>query len=410
VSGSEREERTPPGERPASKFDAKKGREACEPSRMELAQQLAAGHSGFVHSEASCADDAPSLRVRQTEAKAAMDWSDACRAQRGKRAPGGEAALPCQNRNNSDQSPKRYRFRAVDGQPGIYKDREGRTWDLHDDGVLVRSGSPSSAEAKAALHLRLNVASFVRHFGREHCLFFTITDQENLHPSDFARRWNHYLRRNGTWILSFIRVLEPQLKGRPHYHLLVAVEWDTRPDDFDWASLFECQEERRARGYSARFRELRSRYSASAAPELVALWSLLRLVLPRYGLGRAETLPLRKGKEAISEYLGKYLEGGLALRRHSWKGCRRVEFDRRSKCAWICCSRAFSWNSIGARKWRFRVGKLGAALGIRELGDLRILLGPRWAYQLREAIMFDSDQQWEGFLSAIAVGHQEHPR
>ena len=48
-------------------------------------------------------------------------------------------------------------------------------------------------------------------------------------------------------------------------------------------------------------------------------------------LSHPELLPLRKGKEAISEYVGKYLESGLTLRRHSWKGCRRVEFDRRAK-------------------------------------------------------------------------------
>jgi hypothetical protein len=53
-------------------------------------------------------------------------------------------------------------------------------------------------------------------------------------------------------------------------------------------------------------------------------------VLPRYGLGRAELLPIPKGKEAISEYVGKYLEAGLVIRKHSWKGCRRVEFDRRA--------------------------------------------------------------------------------
>ena len=43
-------------------------------------------------------------------------------------------------------------------------------------------------------------------------------------------------------------------------------------------------------------RELRARYKASAAKELVALWALLRKVLPRYGLGRAELLPVRKGE------------------------------------------------------------------------------------------------------------------
>lgn len=120
-------------------------------------------------------------------------------------------------------------------------------------------------------------------------------------------------------------------------------------------------------GPTSRFRELRARYKASAAPELVTLWSTLRKVLPLYGLGRAELLPLRKGKEAISEYVGKYLEAGLVLRRHSWKGCRRVEFDRRAKSAWLACTRVFAWHSPGAIAWRKRVGEIGAALGVSDM-------------------------------------------
>jgi hypothetical protein len=69
----------------------------------------------------------------------------------------------------------------------------------------------------------------------------------------------------------------------------------------------------------------------SAASELVALWGLLRKVLPRYGLRPAELLPVRKGKETISEYVGKYIEAGLVIGTHSWKGRRRVEFDRLAK-------------------------------------------------------------------------------
>jgi hypothetical protein len=39
---------------------------------------------------------------------------------------------------------------------------------------------------------------------------------------------------NGAWIVSFIRVLEPQRQGRPHYHLLVAVPWDTAGAQGAW--------------------------------------------------------------------------------------------------------------------------------------------------------------------------------
>jgi hypothetical protein len=184
-----------------------------------------------------------------------------------------------------------------------------------------------------------------------------------------------------------------------------------RPDAFDWEAFDQCQEERRQNGPTSRFRELRARYKASAAPELVALWSLLRKVLPRYGLGRAELLPLRKGKEAISEYVGKYLEAGLQLRKHSWKGCRRVEFDRRAKTGWIACSRVFAWHSPGAIAWRRRVGEIGHALGVTELAGIRLKLGRRWAYSLRENIALSSQEDWSLLISTLTartqlLGHQ----
>lgn len=321
----------------------------------------------------------------------------------GREAPAPDAAaLPCQNSNNSDKRP-RYRLRPVSGNPDVFTDgSEGRCYMQVDADTVQRYGFPTSAEAKAAFQLRLNVASFVQHYGRNRCLFFTVTDEDNLHPRLFARRWNHYLRRNGAWIESFIRVLEPQKQGRPHYHLLVAVPWDTQPDKFDWAAFDECQRERKQNGHTARFRELRACYKQSAAPELVALWGVLRKVLPRYGLGRSELLPLRKGKEAVSEYVGKYLQAGLALRKHSWKGCRRIETDRRNKSAWLACTRVFAWHSPGASAWRKRVAEVAAAVGASDLSSLRERLGSRWAYRLREAITLSSEVEWVLFLRVLA--------
>jgi len=322
----------------------------------------------------------------------------------GREAPApATAGLPCQNSNNSNKP--RYRLRPVLNQPGVYTDRsKKRLWDQRDDDTLHRFGVPTGAEARSAFHLRLNVAAFIEHCGRSHCLFFTVTDEDNLHPTQFARRWNSFLVRNGAWIESYIRVLEPQKQGRPHYHILVAVLWDTKPDAFDWQAFAECQQERRANGPTALFRELRNRYRASAAPELVAMWKFLRKVLPRYGLGRAELLPIRKGKEAISEYIGKYLEAGLIIRKHSWKGCRRVEFDRRNKIGWLACTRVFAWHSPGAVAWRARIGEIGRALGVTDMEGIRRKLGSKWAYHLRESIALATAEQWSELLSVLAIG------
>lgn len=354
---------------------------------------------------------APRTGTLQKEGRSAVfelqdgDWrkvgGEASGCAREARAPE-PAALPCQNSNNSDKPSPRYRLIKVPGQNGFYTDRERKhVWDKHDDDTLHRIGIPTGAEARSAFHLRLNVAAFIQHWGRNHCLFFTVTDEDNLHPTQFARRWNNYLRRHGAWIVSFIRVLEPQKRGNPHYHLLIAVEWDTLPDVFDWAAFDGCQQERRANGPTALFRELRLRYRNSAAPQLVAMWALLRKVLPRYGLGRAELLPIRKGKEAISEYIGKYLEAGLVIRKHSWKGCRRVEFDRRNKIRWLACTRIFAWHSPGAITWRKRVGELAAATGVRDFDGIRQHLGNKWAFRLRDVLTLSTETEWQAILDAL---------
>lgn len=320
----------------------------------------------------------------------------------GREAPApAPAALPCQNSNNSDKP--RYRLRqAPNASKGLLTDSSGRElWDQRDEDTLTRLGPLSGSEAKMAYHLRLNVAAFIEHWGREHCLFFTLTDEDDLHPKQFAKRWSNFLRRHGSWIASFIRVLEPQRNGRPHYHVLVAVEWDTKPDAFDWDALRECQQERRSHGQTARFRALRARYKASATPELVALWAQLRRTLPKYGLGRAELLPLRKIKEAISAYIGKYLEAGLVIRKHSWKGCRRVEFDRRNKRSWLACTRVFAWHSQSAIAWRQRVGELAKAIGASDIGEIAPILGQRWAYRIREAVVSASPQEWQIVLVSL---------
>jgi hypothetical protein len=76
----------------------------------------------------------------------------------------------------------------------VSNDNENAVWKQVDGDTLERWGMPSSAERKSAFHLRKNVESFTQHWGRNHCLFLTITDKANLHPIQFAR-WNHYLRR-----------------------------------------------------------------------------------------------------------------------------------------------------------------------------------------------------------------------
>lgn len=196
------------------------------------------------------------------------------------------------------------------------------------------------------------------------------------------------------------------MNGNPHYHLLVAVPWDMRPADFDWTAFAatarqpgESKEAFRLRQRSPEWRELRQRYVASSAPEPLAVWRRLREHLADYGLGRSEFVPVRK-LGAITEYIGKYLEAGVRIRIHGWKGARRVETDRRTSALWKTHSRQFSWFSPGAREWRQRVGEIAALLGVSDLDGISARLGPKWAYWLRVYMTAPRDE-WDAVAPTI---------
>ena len=77
-------------------------------------------------------------------------------------APPPASALPCQNSNNSNTKPKRYRLKLLAGATDWFtsKDNKNAVWEQVDGDTLKRWGAPSGAEAKSAFHLRQNVASF----------------------------------------------------------------------------------------------------------------------------------------------------------------------------------------------------------------------------------------------------------
>lgn len=325
------------------------------------------------------------------------------------------AALPCLNRNNSIQpapvgGPK-YRLKRL-GNTTLKQDRDGSIWDEEERSELPGhhfrlAGQPlTGAERKRAFTLRNHVEAFVKYWGREHTLFFTTTDGQGIHPKEYARRWNSLLANEGDWISGFIRVLEPQKTGRPHFHNLVSVPFDTRPDEFDWDAFYAAADAYRAKDWPT-FRAMRERYKQSAPPELRALWEWGRRVMRRYGLGRCEILPIRK-QGAIAHYIGKYLDKGMSHKIDAWKGVRRFETDRRSSKQWKRCGSKFSWVSAGARQWRRRCSQLAQAVGLPDSGDpkdLTRILGSRWAYSLRGAMTTGSDEEFTEICGALGASY-----
>lgn len=329
------------------------------------------------------------------------------------------ARLPCQNRNNSTEPLKKrrrgYRFTPL-GFDNLAKDSNDLIWRKERPGHhIMLDGQPlTTADRKRSFILRNHAESFLRYAGRNHTLFFTTSDKDNVNPKEYARRWNSLLAHESDWITGFLRVLEPQKNGRPHFHNLVAVAFDTKPDDFDWDAFDLANEAYRAKDWEL-FRKMRARYKASAAPQLVALWKWGREKMPLYGLGRCEILPIRK-QGAISHYIGKYLDKGMTHKIDDWKGVRRFETDRRASMQWKRCGSKFSWSGIheekgtgkiilgGAYQWRQRVGQLAFALGLPCDGDITAIkhvLGSRWAYQLRGVMITGEQTEWVETLEVL---------
>ncbi len=351
------------------------------------------------------------------------DWAEGepgCAAPAALPAP---SALPCLNSNNCPlptPSPgyKLRQSRAVlwgpigqaqqsrvvaDGQnEGV--DCHGRAWALGDDGQTweKKLGGVSASEARTAFALRRNIEAFASHYSRSNCGFLTLTPLDvGMTPKQFGEVW-HLIRKNHLkWIKSYVRVLEPQKRGAPHYHLCVAVDFDMLPDLFDWEAL-QMAAEARKRGDLVEARRLTRRYAESAATRLRQCWAELREVCERYGLGRSEFLPFRKGKEAIANYVGKYLEGGLEFRQASWKGARRVEYDRKESKQWRSCGVRFGWVSPGAKEWRARCAEFGRAARAESSEEMVKKFGPKWAYHLRPAIMQTNVFQWYDFVGYVS--------
>ena len=324
-------------------------------------------------------------------------------------APGTPSALPCQYSNNCPDS--RGSTGEKQAETKGYKlspkgeDRNGRFWKKDDEAEQWEriTGNLDSAERKRAFALRSNAEGFTNHYGRERCGFLTLTAKnKDMTPKEFGEIW-HEMRKHGLlWLRSYIRVLEPQKRGAPHYHLMVAVDFDMMPDSFDWNALFGAAGAY-GRGDLVQARALTRQYAESAADSLRECWAELRSLCEQYGLGRSEFLPFRKGGGQLANYVGKYLEAGLIFKRDEWKGARRVEYDRIESKKWKGCASSFAWASPGAQVWRERVGEWAEACAAADFADLKRVGGPKWAYFLRTSIMSMNEWEWRQYLAVVAL-------
>jgi hypothetical protein len=128
------------------------------------------------------------------------------------------------------------------------------------------------------------------------------------------------------------------------------------------------------------YRQIKLRNYRSASPALREIWAMLRDVLPKYGFGRHELLPIRKTAEAVAAYVSKYIEKNV---------CNRLADDKRKKLVrYIGWNKEqvkpneFSWATPRAAAWRAKTRECAALIFCETREDCAEVLGPRWAFHI----------------------------
>ena len=169
----------------------------------------------------------------------------------------------------------------------------------------------------------------------------------------------------------YVVVLEPQHRGAVHWHMVV-----------------ECPADIRS---GVNFEEFMRGDYGTAPASLRGLWGQLRERLQAYGMGRHELLPVRSERDAIAEYVGKYISKsitqekaqGLIGGKSRPARCRRVRYSRGS---WRAATANFAWAQAG-RKWRQAVAYVSAELGLHSTEDWTARFGQRWCWVLGDMIL-----------------------
>lgn len=286
---------------------------------------------------------------------------------------GARSALPCLKSNISD---KNLTGRAL----GDERTRQGRVRKKL-NGYETAVGSLNTSERKAAFALVANVEHLAKRHGLEKLGFLTLTFPPSVKdPKEASRRFNNANRRIfGELFPERVVVIEPHKDGRPHFHCLVACPEDIRTG-FSWETFKEACEVGRKQGWhSPEAKRLTRAYAQAASPFLRHLWGVLRDSLPRYGFGRYELLPVRSNSEAVSQYVGKYLEKGMPHRLDYWENVRLIRYSRAND--WRAVKSQFAWVA-GGENFRRVVAEIAEHLDCESEEELRAVAGRYWAFKI----------------------------
>ena len=167
-----------------------------------------------------------------------------------------------------------------------------------------------------------------------------ITAQEANHR--WQRWWYRQLR---PFFYSYVRVLEAQKSGRPHFHVILKTRYDL---------------------YNHTIRGMIHRYMRKGAKQ--------------YGIGLTKLEPLIFAGDRITNYLLKDIRNGRTQR--IFPGCRPITYSSSFKKT---CSSQFSLNTPASRRWRKNLRDWARTKRVNEY-NIRDRLGVHWYYWYKDEI------------------------
>jgi hypothetical protein len=233
------------------------------------------------------------------------------------------------------------------------------------DGTPSRSAPLSRAFYKSQLALMLTIANlFLKHCS-SHVLFITLTFADNVDSTrEGSRRLNSFLNDIRERYCKYIWVLEPQVNGAIHYHMLVPVDFDAHDgtDLTAWSERFLHTDTQRYTAMNTRLRAESDWWETKA---------------PLFGFGRVQVAPVYSNGEGVGKYLSK----------QDWRSWHWPFKETKSVRFWSCSRSAragtvqFSWNSRGGQLCRARLAEWARQNGCNTYGELADKIGSHWGYR-----------------------------
>jgi hypothetical protein len=240
----------------------------------------------------------------------------------------------------------------------------------------------------------LNIERFFQTVPVEEVGFMTITPATHCTAAELQKRFHSFMTGVfGPRVEHYVRVIEWQKGGRPHFHLLIWFKGCDIRTGFNWEyqkarQAIEASVQPGAERVKAR-RDAKRHYGRLTSSEsLRELWRLVERGRQDYGLGRTDLVPIEKNMEAVAKYLGKYLTKGEEPGLRPGEGRReRVRLVVYSKGFPRAASVRFSWWTARAQIYRAKCKRFAAMHGCFSPGQMKEKFGRHWAHNCRAAIL-----------------------